>query len=202
VSEAPDGEIASARFGSFFAHLHRQELPIVVAACRMQTERSWLRALMIGATRSGDGWALALIVPIGFACDPVRAQVAIAVGVVAGVATALVVHGLKNVVRRRRPTGPGIDDSVGAPDRWAFPSGHTAQSFSVLVMISWLHPLLGLCLLPVIVGVGLSRVFLGVHYPSDVVVGVLIGVSLTLGVLGASQASGFIAWIIRMGPLA
>lgn len=194
-------EPSSARFGDFFARLHRRELPWVVQACRLQTERPWLRALMIAATRSGDGWALAIIIPIAFALEPVRSQVCLLVGVIAGVATALVVHGIKNLVRRRRPRGEGVDDSVGAPDRWAFPSGHTAQSVSVLVMMLWLHPVIGLCLLPVIVGVGLSRVFLGVHYPSDVIVGVLIGVGVTLAVLGASRELGFIAWIIRMGPL-
>ncbi len=201
MSSEPSSGPASARLGDFFSALHAREFPIVVAACGFQARRRWLKRLMVAATRGGDGWALALIIPIGFVFEPVRSQAALVVGLVAGIATAVIVHGLKHLVRRRRPEGEGLCQPIDAPDRWAFPSGHTAQSFSVLVALLWLHPLIGLCFLPVIVAVGLSRVFLGVHYPSDVVAGALIGSVLTVGVLAACQASGFIDGIMRMGPL-
>lgn len=201
MSPEPGPLPASARLGDVFSALHAKEFPIVVAACRVQARRRWLKRLMVAATRGGDGWALALILPIGFSFEPVRSQAALVVGLLAGIATAVLVHGLKHLVRRRRPEGEGLRQPIDAPDRWAFPSGHTAQSFSVLVALLWLHPLIGLFFLPVIVAVGLSRVFLGVHYPSDVVVGLLIGSVLTVGVFAACQVSGFVDAIIRMGPL-
>ena len=46
-----------------------------------------------------------------------------------------------------------------------------------------------------------SRIFLGLHYPSDVGAGVLIGSGFAAGVLGTLQATGSMDWIIRMGPL-
>jgi len=201
VSAAPARRPASARLGDFFSALHAKEFPVVVAACGFQARRRWLNRLMVAATRGGDGWVLVLVLPIGFAFDPARSQAALVVGIVAGVATAVVVHGLKHLVRRRRPEGEGLRQPIDAPDRWAFPSGHTAQSFSVLIVLLWLHPVIGLCFLPVIVAVGLSRVFLGVHYPSDVVAGALIGSGLTVGVLAACESGGLIDAIIRMGPL-
>lgn len=60
----------------------------------------------------------------------------------------------------------------------SFPSGHTTAVFSVLVPLMFISPWAMALLLPVAVLVGISRIYLGLHYPSDVLAGCLIG-SLT-----------------------
>lgn len=93
----------------------------------------------------------------------------------------LVVQVVKRTVARRRPAVSGGVALVREPDRFSFPSGHATASMSVALAYgsaypNWAIPLLGTALL-----VGFSRVRLGVHYPSDVVVGQLIaGVTVAI----------------------
>lgn len=57
----------------------------------------------------------------------------------------------------------------------SFPSGHTTAIFSVTVPFMIASPLLSIALLPLAVMIGLSRIYLGLHYPSDVIAGGLVG---------------------------
>ena len=71
---------------------------------------------------------------------------------------------------------------IDAPDRFSFPSGHSAAAMAVAAMYALTFPSLGIWLLPIAVLVGYSRVALGVHYPLDVVAGQAIAL-LTAGLL-------------------
>ena len=57
----------------------------------------------------------------------------------------------------------------------SFPSGHTTAAFSLMVPYMLYAPVLALSLLPLSLSVGLSRIYLGLHYPSDVLAGGLLG---------------------------
>ncbi len=57
----------------------------------------------------------------------------------------------------------------------SFPSGHTTAIFSILIPLVLAIPLLGLLLIPLGLIVGLSRIYLGLHYPSDCIAGCFIG---------------------------
>lgn len=57
----------------------------------------------------------------------------------------------------------------------SFPSGHTTAIFSVTVTLMLANPLLTWVLMPVALIVALSRMYLGLHYPSDCLVGALLG---------------------------
>ncbi|WP_243385979.1 phosphatase PAP2 family protein [Bacillus kexueae] len=57
----------------------------------------------------------------------------------------------------------------------SFPSGHTTAIFSVLVPYILFIPELSIFILPVAFSVALSRIYLGLHYPSDVLVGMFLG---------------------------
>mgnify|MGYP003500557778 FL=1 len=60
-------------------------------------------------------------------------------------------------------------------DHFSFPSGHTLHAVLATTVIGYIEPLLLLLMLPFTVLVALSRMILGLHYPSDVMVGALIG---------------------------
>ncbi|GJM80520.1 hypothetical protein HMSSN139_30160 [Paenibacillus sp. HMSSN-139] len=63
----------------------------------------------------------------------------------------------------------------------SFPSGHTTAIFSVTVPFMAAAPGLILVLLPVALLVAVSRIYLGLHYPSDTLAGAVIGSSVALG---------------------
>jgi undecaprenyl-diphosphatase len=96
-------------------------------------------------------------------------------------ATAIVVMVIKFTIRRGRPQGEW-GRIYRSTDPHSFPSGHAARSVMLAVVALGLGSLwLGMILLVWSPLVGLARVIMGVHYPSDVIAGMLLG--LLMGVL-------------------
>lgn len=90
---------------------------------------------------------------------------------------------LKNIVARTRPYEiiPGLTSIIGAQKDFSFPSGHTGSSFAVaVVMYRELPKKYGIPALVLAFLIGFSRLYVGVHYPSDVICGALIGTVLAV----------------------
>ncbi len=92
---------------------------------------------------------------------------------IALVASHLGVQLLKRTITRPRPQLPvGVASLVQAPDRFSFPSGHATAVLAIaLVLTSALPVLPGALLITLALLVGLSRCYLGIHYPGDVLAG-------------------------------
>ncbi|MGH3697777.1 MAG: phosphatase PAP2 family protein [Pseudonocardiaceae bacterium] len=87
---------------------------------------------------------------------------------------------VKRVVRRDRPADPAVTVLVGTPSRLSFPSSHAASTTAAAVLYGGL---LGRRLTPLLVPPMLiSRLVLGVHYPSDVLVGSALGAAIGAGI--------------------
>jgi undecaprenyl-diphosphatase len=131
-------------------------------------------------SRLGDGWVwYALMLGIALFGGPHGWQASLHMAAV-GLVAASLYRLLKRWTRRPRPfrSHEQIVAHIAPLDEYSFPSGHTlhAVSFS-LVALAW-YPQLILLLLPLTILIAASRVVLGLHYPSDVVVASLIGFAL------------------------
>jgi len=64
-------------------------------------------------------------------------------------------------------------------DQFSFPSGHTLHAVIFSMVAIHYYPMLSVALIPFTILVGLSRPILGLHYPSDVLVGAFIGILIS-----------------------
>lgn len=167
---------------------------------RFAVERSNVAtAIMVIFTSLGDGAVLALIVVLSAialarAGRSAEGRFLVLTGVCAGVSTVV----LKNSFARPRPEGLGLVAAGG----YSFPSGHSLASAAVYVSLAlvavrtWPRHTLAIWTLAgvVISAIGVSRAYLGVHYPSDILAGWACGAFLAFGLsfvlLGPRKAVG------------
>ena len=138
----------------------------------------WVRHWMLIASRGGDGWLWGTIGLILLLWGGPRRFDALAAGFAAVAASQLVFRVAKRITGRERPCvgEPHAWSVLLPPDRFSFPSGHSITAFAIATTIGLYYPALLVGLMFCALSVAASRVILGLHYASDVVVGMLIGI--------------------------
>jgi undecaprenyl-diphosphatase len=96
---------------------------------------------------------------------------------------------LKPLISRPRPSHvlEGVRLLGGRGGRYGFPSSHAANVFSAWIVLALRHPRLKYALVVIPVAVAYSRVYVGVHYPLDVIGGALLGLAVGLGLVGLTE---------------
>jgi undecaprenyl-diphosphatase len=147
---------------------------------------------MIAATRMGDGWlwyALGIILLLWGGPQRFSAVGAAGSAAIAGI---IVFKALKRLSHRQRPCQlePHCWSKVLPPDKFSFPSGHTMTAFSIALVLSYYYPSLEGTLLFLALSIGFSRIVLGMHFLSDVLAGIVLGVALGCAAITAFAALG------------
>ncbi|HSJ72699.1 MAG TPA: phosphatase PAP2 family protein [Miltoncostaeaceae bacterium] len=135
----------------------------------------WVKGVVIAAAGAAADWRRR---PRSV---PWSALMATAALLVASLASGL----LKDAFGRARPAlaEPGVTALVSLPGDASMPSGHAAAAAAAAGVVALLHPRLRLPLAGLVGAIALSRVYLGVHYPLDVLAGAALGLAVAWAVV-------------------
>jgi membrane-associated phospholipid phosphatase len=154
----------------------RGEVAALVAVQSALTDRPGVLTAARGLSHFGEhsiGWLA--VASLGALLMPRHRREWLVAGAGAFAAHAAAVL-VKRLVRRKRPHHPAVAVNVGTPSQLSFPSAHATSTTAAAILMSRTTGLpLPLVLVP---PMALSRILLGVHYPSDVAVGVALGAAV------------------------
>lgn len=167
-----EGASRSVTMSTLPGRLHGHEVAALIKIQSLTSSPGVRRSAVILSHAGEHALSWTALGLVGAACNPQnrRPWLRATVTVVGAHAVSVV---LKRVVRRHRPSDPRIQVHVVTPSDWSFPSSHATSTTAAAVAYSRLlgrrYPLFSI---PVMMA---SRAILGVHYPSDVLAGSLIG---------------------------
>lgn len=137
-----------------------------------------LDVFMIFMTHLGDGGLIGIVVTIGLLLFKKTRRLGMMMLVAILVNALLCNVILKPLVQRPRPftMNPSISLLINAPTDYSFPSGHTSIAFTMVSVLAWRGEKRWTWLAFVIASlIAFSRMYLYVHYPTDILAGILVG---------------------------
>jgi undecaprenyl-diphosphatase len=148
--------------------------------CNRTSQSRWVKRMFCVVSRLGDGmfW---YAVMLGILLIEGREGIFPCLHMLAvGISSLGTYKLIKTSASRPRPFEVSQAIAPGMPplDRFSFPSGHTLHAVAFTGVALVYYPVLACLLLPFTLLVGVSRVILGLHYPSDVLAGAVIGASI------------------------
>lgn len=176
---------------NLWGYIERRDYRVMRRLNRWRAPR-WIRIWMIWATRLGDGW---IWYGLGFmllAFGGAQRYAAVCAAGASAIAGIFVFKTLKRLSQRPRPCQiePHCWSQVLPPDQFSFPSGHTMTAFSIALVVSYYYPSLEAPLFFMAASIAVSRIVLGMHFLSDVLAGVVLGLALGCGSITALASLG------------
>lgn len=141
--------------------------------------------LMFAVSHFGYGYSYPFIGMIVMAVDYANTQLLFHIGIVSFLIEGVIYRVIKKWIKRIRPfmVVPEINNLMKIPDEFSFPSGHAAGAFLMATVFRHFYPAFTIPLYLIASIIGLSRVYNGMHYPSDVMAGSFLGIfSARLGI--------------------
>jgi len=168
-----------ANAANLFQRLDRFELDVCLMLNR-SCHRQTLRRFFAIVSRLGNGvfwYTLMWLIPVIYGWQAIFVSLHMALVALAGL---MVYKVLKKRLVRERPffTHPGILLGTAPLDKFSFPSGHTLHAVGFTIVATAYFPALAVILVPFAILTAMSRIVLGLHYPSDVLAGAAIGAGL------------------------
>jgi membrane-associated phospholipid phosphatase len=151
----------------------------LLVAMRTRFHRPAAEAVMRALGRAGEYGAVWLLLGLVLAAvDPGRREAWLVAGAL-GPAAIVLNYGVKLAVRRPRPVLEGLPPLGAAPSSLSFPSAHSTSSFAVATAATRIAPEAAV-LYVLATAIAVGRPYLGMHYPSDVLAGALLGTAFGL----------------------
>ena len=164
------------------------EVAVLAAVQSALADKPGVLTVARGMSHFGEhsiGWLV--VSALGGLLQPARRKQWVTAGVGAFTAHAAAVV-IKRVVRRPRPHDPAVVVNVGVPSKLSFPSAHATSTTAAAILMGQATGLpLPVVLVP---PMALSRMVLGVHYPSDVAAGVVVGAVVAKGIAALAARFG------------
>ena len=151
--------------------------------------QDWLTEILRFLTTIGESGAVWIVLSIILACIPKTRKCGLTMMLAMAITYLLGNLFLKNVIARPRPCAvdPSVTLKIPYPSEYSFPSGHTSNGFTAAVTIFYYYRKAGIVSLVMAAVIAFSRLYFFVHYPTDILGG------LVLGTLDALLA----VWIVK-----
>lgn len=160
-------------------NLHHYDQRLLWYFVHSPKRQYWITAAR-AISRSGDGWIQILLPLLLWTVDRDSGWRLVQAVLLAFTVERSLYWVLKHSCRRRRPPEAiaSFVSVIQASDRFSFPSGHTMAAFLLTTLVWLCYGAIALPLLIWASAVGISRVALGVHFPSDILAGATLGILL------------------------
>jgi undecaprenyl-diphosphatase len=137
----------------------------------------FLDLFMAVASHIGNGYLYPIVGVLIAIVDSTALKMLISLAVLSFVIELSVYGIIKLNFKRTRPCDliEGVHNLTSIQDRFSFPSGHAAAAFLMATVLRFLYPQLTIPLYLIACAIGISRIYNGLHFPSDVLVGTLLG---------------------------
>ena len=165
------------RMGLYLSQIQAVDIALCLMFNRT-SQRDWIREFFCVISRLGNGlfWYAVMLGTLLY--DRQDGVVPCLHMMGAGLAGTLLYKGIKVRASRPRPSEVSMAISPGLPplDQFSFPSGHTLHAVVFSMVALSYYPMLSWLLIPFTMLTAISRLVLGLHYPTDVLAGAVLGV--------------------------
>ena len=145
---------------------------------------AFLDGFMPFITKLGNAGFIWIVISVIFICIPKYRRVGLTLGITLALSFVCYELILKNVIARPRPfvQNPAFVLLIKAPSGFSFPSGHTTSAFCAATILFCFKNKLRVPILVLAILIAFSRLYLYVHFPTDVLAGIIIGI--LFGIIG------------------